>query len=96
MRLFACAYVRAGKKLIYTIYPRLKLYKLLLYIKYLALYIKMDLHFHSNITRIKNHPCANDKSGHFFILTSCDRAEWCDFVNFKRVRERSILSIRLK
>ena len=56
----------------------------------------MDLHFHSNITRIKNHPCANDKSGHFFILTSCDRAEWCDFVNFKRVRERSILSIRLK
>ena len=36
MRLFACAYVRAGKKLIYTIYPRLKLYKLL-YIKYLVL-----------------------------------------------------------
>ena len=56
----------------------------------------MDLPFNSNITRIKNHSCVNDKSGHFFILTSCDRAEWCDFVNFKRVRERSIFIYPIK
>ena len=91
MRLFACAYVRAGKKLIYTIYPRLKLYKLLLYIKYLVLYIKMDLPFNSNITRIKNHSCVNDKSGHFFILTSCDRAERCRDWLFQTERDRRVL-----
>ena len=51
----------------------------------------MDLPFNSNITRIKNHPCANDKSGHFFILTSCDRAERCRDWLFQTERDRRVL-----
>ena len=31
----------------------------------------------------------------FYLLsTTCEHGEWCDFANFKRVRERSVLDVR--
>ena len=30
----------------------------------------------------------------FLLPTSCEHEEWCDFANFKRVRERSVLDVR--
>ena len=45
--------------------------------------------------------CEHGSSMHFILVrvvfllpTSCEHEEWCDFANFKRVRERSVLDVR--